>query len=450
MRKWSKRNFLFISKKYGPLLYIGNTNNIVGLNYSDFYSIHDFIVHEKPLITDLYNQLEELGALDDTKLYDIYQYTTINSAFNSNSMELWICLTNTCNFKCCYCFENNTPVFLDDELINKTISFIQQSCPQIKKLYVHFYGGEPLLNTEKIFTLYNAIKAIPNIKTQFDIVTNGYLLSLNIFNRLQMIEDIKFQITLDGLEETHNKRRPHKTNKDSYKTIIRNLDDIYKQYENKEKKPRIAIRFNVDKENEDDFHKLYTLFHKTYHDFFYFFSTPVQDYCNGGEQYTTSMFTPEQYSHFILNNYNKYGIYESPVIERTRPDVVCGAAKKNFFCISSDGLVYKCPSEVGHVESAFYDLRNETFVNKYSEINYYINGNPLVNETCKNCFLLFQCMGGGCAKHVFYANKYNSKHNCIPLKFNTEEHLENMFKQQIKEKINNIGGIYDFIQKENC
>lgn len=255
---------------------------------------------------------------------------------------------------------------------------------------------------------------------------------------------------LDGLEETHNKRRPHKTNKDSYKTIIRNLDDIYKQYENKEKKPRIAIRFNVDKENEDDFHKLYTLFHKTYHDFFYFFSTPVQDYCNGGEQYTTSMFTPEQYSHFILNNYNKYGIYESPVIERTRPDVVCGAAKKNFFCISSDGLVYKCPSEVGHVESAFYDLRNETFVNKYSEINYYINGNPLANETCKNCFLLFQCMGGGCAKHVFYANKYNSKHNCIPLKFNTEEHLENMFKQQIKEKINNIGGIYDFIQKENC
>jgi len=59
-------------------------------------------------------------------------------------------------------------------------------------------------------------------------------------------------------------------------------------------------------------------------------------------------------------------------------------------------------------------------------------------------------MGGGCAKHVLYYNKYNSKHNCIPLKFNTEEHLENMFKQQIKEKINIIGGVYDFIQKENC
>lgn len=422
---WSKRNLICFSEKYGNLLYVGNTSTFLKLDDTVFCQIQEYINSNKKMSNEVYNELVNIGAIveSDDEVFNQYIYKAISNSFMTNHMELWICMTNTCNFKCSYCFENNTPVFLDDELINKTISFIQQSCPEIKKLYVHFYGGEPLLNTEKIFTLYNAIKAIPNIKTQFDIVTNGYLLSLNIFNRLQMIEDIKFQITLDGLEETHNKRRPHKTNKDSYKTIIRNLDDIYKQYENKEKKPRIAIRFNVDKENEDDFHKLYTLFHKTYHDFFYFFSTPVQDYCNGGEQYTTSMFTPEQYSHFILNNYNKYGIYESPVIERTRPDVVCGAAKKNFFCISSDGLVYKCPSEVGHVESAFYDLRNETFVNKYSKINYYINDNPLVNETCKNCFLLFQCMGGGCAKHVFYANKYNSKHNCISLKFMVVLHL---------------------------
>lgn len=79
---------------------------------------------------------------------------------------------------------------------------------------------------------------------------------------------------------------------------------------------------------------------------FFVFYKKVLIHFYASEQYSPLMFTTEQYSKFLLDNYNKYGIYETPVIERTRPDVICGAAKKNFFCISSEGLVYKCPSRL--------------------------------------------------------------------------------------------------------
>jgi uncharacterized protein len=447
-RIWSKRNFIFISKKYGPILYVGNTNNIVGLSQVDFSSIHKFITCKNELPQNLSNQLYEIGALEDSNLFNIFEYGAVNSAFDPNHMELWICMTNTCNFKCTYCFEKNTPVFLNESIIKKIITFIQKH-QQVRYLLIHLYGGEPLLNLDGIFQLKNEIEKLTNITTKYDIVTNGYLLSIETFDKLLTIKDLKFQITLDGLEKTHNKRRPHKTENDSYKKILANLDTIYQKYKTSITKPSIAIRFNADKENMNDFHKLYEFFLNKYNGFFYFYSTTVQDYCTGGEQYYSNMFTPEQYSQFLLDIYEKYGIFETPIKERFKPDVTCGAAKKNFYCISSEGLVYKCPSEVGHSENAIFDLKNDAYINKSIKINYFVSGNPLSDETCKNCFLLFQCMGV-CAKHVFYTNKFNSKHNCIPLKYNTEKHIENMFKQQLSEKINIKGGIYDFTEKENC
>lgn len=60
------------------------------------------------------------------------------------------------------------------------------------------------------------------------------------------------QITLDGLEETHNKRRPHIKEKGSFKKIINNLDKLIKL------QPDIVVhlRVNVDNENKDEFPQL--------------------------------------------------------------------------------------------------------------------------------------------------------------------------------------------------
>ena len=55
------------------------------------------------------------------------------------------------------------------------------------------------------------------------IVTNGYLLNEYIINQFKELGIRRMQITIDGLKDTHNQRRPHKTNKDSFEKIMNNL-----------------------------------------------------------------------------------------------------------------------------------------------------------------------------------------------------------------------------------
>ena len=65
-----------------------------------------------------------------------------------------------CNFACSYCYENEHKGcnFISDEILEKIIAFIQNS----NVLYTNllWYGGELLLQWEKIIFLTNYVKRI--------------------------------------------------------------------------------------------------------------------------------------------------------------------------------------------------------------------------------------------------------------------------------------------------
>ena len=54
---------------------------------------------------------------------------------------------------------------------------------------------------------------------------------------------------------------------------------------------------------------------------------------------------------------------------------------------------------------------------------YTINSNPWNNEICKQCFLLFSCMGS-CCKRMQQVFNYNDNLPCKPFKYNTKRFLE--------------------------
>lgn len=58
--------------------------------------------------------------------------------------------------------------------------------------------------------------------------TNAYLLSTDVFNGLVRSGVYFFQITVDGLEHTHNRQRPLKSGAGSFEKIISNLRNIEK------------------------------------------------------------------------------------------------------------------------------------------------------------------------------------------------------------------------------
>jgi len=85
-----------------------------------------------------------------------------------------------------------------------------------------------------------------NIKYSASIITNGILLDTETVKRLS--NDCKIshaQITIDGLKETHNKRRILIGDGDSFDIVTHNIDVC------KDCLP-ISVRVNIDKDNVDE------------------------------------------------------------------------------------------------------------------------------------------------------------------------------------------------------
>lgn len=87
----------------------------------------------------------------------------------------------------------------------------------------------------------------------YSAITNGYDLAyyedLLGENMIRML-----QITVDGCEEQHNKRRIHHSDKDTFSTIISNIGIALKRGTS------VAIRVNTDANNISDLESLNNLF----------------------------------------------------------------------------------------------------------------------------------------------------------------------------------------------
>ncbi len=110
-------------------------------------------------------------------------------------------ITDKCNLSCPHCYiHNNTG--------NKELTY-DEACNVIDQLYdaknlvVGFTGGEPLLR-EDIFDL---IKYITKKPMRTALATNGILISPNIAQRLKKSGLGYIQISIDGLENLHDKSR---------------------------------------------------------------------------------------------------------------------------------------------------------------------------------------------------------------------------------------------------
>ena len=75
-------------------------------------------------------------------------------------MECTLYLTENCNLKCRYCYEGDgkRKKMLNNDNLNKAVSFMIHNNPQGEKIDLTFLGGEPLLNKKMIYECINIIK----------------------------------------------------------------------------------------------------------------------------------------------------------------------------------------------------------------------------------------------------------------------------------------------------
>jgi len=88
------------------------------------------------------------------------------------------------------------------------------------------------------------------IRVESVFVTNGTILTRRCLNMLQNVNVDYIQITLDGIKDTHDKRRIKLNGEGTFERIVGNITTLVKR------SFQVVIRINVDKRNEDSCIKL--------------------------------------------------------------------------------------------------------------------------------------------------------------------------------------------------
>jgi uncharacterized protein len=145
-----------------------------------------------------------------------------------------ILTTMACNLACEYCFESrmDRAHTMNLETAEAAVEMIKERVDEIsaQKINLDFYGGEPLLNQEVIKYVSNELGAWCKETGRsygFTMTTNGTLLTIDTVNQLLPLGFKAARVSMDGVKEVHDARRPFRKGQGSpYDLIIKNLKDI--------------------------------------------------------------------------------------------------------------------------------------------------------------------------------------------------------------------------------
>ncbi len=122
--------------------------------------------------------------------------------------NLTFIVTDDCNFNCSYCLQKKEKKYLQPTAIKTAVDFFY---PFLKgdKIYISFYGGEPLLAYDKIeyaVQLLQEKNKTGNKNIEFSLTTNGSLITdamLDFFN----CQRFGLMLSFDGLAQDKGRKK---------------------------------------------------------------------------------------------------------------------------------------------------------------------------------------------------------------------------------------------------
>jgi uncharacterized protein len=158
--------------------------------------------------------------------------------FRNGFLQLTLCLTEDCNFRCKYCVysENYECVrgyshrYMSVETAKKAIdsyfSLLENGKrynPWRNDISIGFYGGEPLLNFKVLRASVEYVKEkYPEWNVSYTITTNTTLLDKEKAD-FPMENDFSIAVSLDGPKEEHDRNRVYIDGRGTFDDVIKNV-----------------------------------------------------------------------------------------------------------------------------------------------------------------------------------------------------------------------------------
>lgn len=428
--KASYYNFI-VERKQGNqkdgIYYNARTGSFSYLNEEYHKQFQDFLNKQITISDDKFlNDLKYCGLIvedDFDEMLDI-RMKMLHSKYDTSVLSLTIAPTMACNFRCVYCFEQGhyENGNMTEETEDDICEFVMQEVRHLEKLSITWYGGEPLLAIEIVERLSKKLQQICarfEVEYESSMITNGYLLSEEVCDRLLAcgIDDV--QITLDGGESVHDKRRILANGSKTYHIIMENLQKIHG-------KIRIAIRINIDSQSKEHVQQLIEQLkiRDIYQDVFCYlaFVTETNGICRDCNSMSNEKYSKFNLQFLIENNIPLENFYPKPIGN------YCGADYVQGYVIDPKGNMYKCWSDIGIQERTISTLKQWLYeehiqkeipcIQTQKIMCEYMMYDPTMDEHCKQCNILPICMGG--CPH----SRIEKKQRCEQYRYHIYEYME--------------------------
>ncbi len=337
----------------------------------------------------------------------------------ANTLSLTIAPTRECNFACIYCYEEDrAAVSMTPETETDLLEFISRF-KNLDALNITWFGGEPLMRFDVIERLTKKFLELKIPKYYSEIISNGYLLTAEVAEKFESLQIKNLQVTIDGPERVHNRRRMLLGGSGTFAGILNNIDNLLaSSYEG-----RVSFRINVDKKNEATYNETYRFLKEKFpQDSVFVHPGIVHDY--DGENENGECFSSAEEVDFYFKQNRAYDLKTIDFFPKQRL-FSCLADIRNGYVVGPEGELYKCWANLGQSTKIVGHLQASKPWNMPLLAAWLEGQNALNDSRCAKCSILPLC-DGGCSYLRLKQYLANQNINCCGY---LKSHLKELLKE---------------------
>nr|WP_311520939.1 radical SAM protein [uncultured Porphyromonas sp.] len=347
--------------------------------------------------------LEKGRFVCDTSIDEYYQIIRLQRIlkYGNKNARLTILPTLNCNFNCWYCYEEHSARNMTKNECRSLLLFCDNlvKSNKLNTLTLDWFGGEPMLMFyDVVVPLSSNIQELCEKEglTFFNMMTtNGALIQEKHLEHINEIRLNKFQITLDGGAEFHNRTRFSKKHQNSYDQIVSNIIMLVEGINDVD----LTLRINCTTQNINSIESIIDSFPISIRPKIHVNLQPIWQEVESLKSFSCEVM-------HITSLFHEKGFSVPSFTELPQTPNLCYVENMLQYTIIPGLEVYKCTARDFKKGSSNYigEISSSGIFNSNDNILRYYANSFFENNKCKECDVLPVCRGN-CIQKCVEGNK---------------------------------------------